>query len=531
MVISPAARVWLPPAFAALVVVLVGWAGLLPGVGFWDTGEFQAVLPVLGTAHPTGYPTYTILGYLANIILTPLGEPAFRMTVLSLLCVALAAALATRLATRLGVGSVISVAIGLAFAATPVAWQNATRADPHTLHVALIAGVFLALVAWEDARRAGAPGADRRLILAAFLYGLAVGNHSLTLLLAAPIGLYVLAVEPRIILRPGFVLRCVAVLAVTVVVVYLELPLRAGPFRAPLVYARPETWDGFWYVVLAEQFRTSLVEPLKNLGPKLSDLASIAAAQYGALAPLLPVAFLATVRARPRFALLTGLATAITALFAQSYVNAAIDRYYLVPLLIGWVWLGVLAATVVAQVGERATAAAAAAAATDEEAPTGDAPSPRPAAARIDWRGLVPTLVVTVILLVPTAYGFGERREAADRSRDRSAATWSAAVFRELEPDAVIVSWWSVSTPLWYAQAVEGRRTDVLVVDDRTRIDMGLGEVPDVIERYLGERPLYVVQLGDAAIERLRTRYLLTPLASPEARNVYQVTGRVTGGG
>ena len=29
---------------------------MLPGVGFWDTAEFQTVAPLLGTAHPTGYP-------------------------------------------------------------------------------------------------------------------------------------------------------------------------------------------------------------------------------------------------------------------------------------------------------------------------------------------------------------------------------------------------------------------------------------------------------------------------------------------
>ena len=39
---------------------------LMPGVGFWDTAEFQMVLPVMGTAHPTGYPTYVLLGWLAS---------------------------------------------------------------------------------------------------------------------------------------------------------------------------------------------------------------------------------------------------------------------------------------------------------------------------------------------------------------------------------------------------------------------------------------------------------------------------------
>ena len=52
---------------------------LLPGVAFWDTGEFQTVGPLLGTAHPTGFPTYVLLGWLASVVLQPFGEPAFRM--------------------------------------------------------------------------------------------------------------------------------------------------------------------------------------------------------------------------------------------------------------------------------------------------------------------------------------------------------------------------------------------------------------------------------------------------------------------
>ena len=32
------------------------------------------VLPVMGTAHPTGYPTYVLIGWLASIVLQPFGE-------------------------------------------------------------------------------------------------------------------------------------------------------------------------------------------------------------------------------------------------------------------------------------------------------------------------------------------------------------------------------------------------------------------------------------------------------------------------
>ena len=46
------------PVVAAFVTLALAWPTLLPGLGLWDTAEFQTVGPLLGTAHPTGYPTY-----------------------------------------------------------------------------------------------------------------------------------------------------------------------------------------------------------------------------------------------------------------------------------------------------------------------------------------------------------------------------------------------------------------------------------------------------------------------------------------
>ena len=102
---------------------------------------------------------------------------------------------------------------------------------------------------------------------AACVYGVAVANHSLALLLPPAIALFVLAVAPRIILQWRLIAKCAAVLAVTVVVLFLELPIRAA-MNAPLVYGHPDTWSGFQYVVLAEQFRGSLSDPLGDLGIK-----------------------------------------------------------------------------------------------------------------------------------------------------------------------------------------------------------------------------------------------------------------------
>ena len=109
-------------------------------------------------------------------------------------------------------------------------------------------------------------GADRRLVAAAVVFGLALGDHSLVLLFAPGIVLFVLAVAPDILRRRRLVAGCLAAFGLTLVVVFLELPLRAGPFRAALVYGHPETWAGFWYIVLAQQFQGSLVDPFGDLG-------------------------------------------------------------------------------------------------------------------------------------------------------------------------------------------------------------------------------------------------------------------------
>src|SRR5262245_21240484 len=79
------------PTCLALVlgVLALYMATLLPGIGSGDTAEFQRVAPTLGVAHPTGYPLYTMLGWLWSRL--PLGgTPAWRMNLFSAGAAALA---------------------------------------------------------------------------------------------------------------------------------------------------------------------------------------------------------------------------------------------------------------------------------------------------------------------------------------------------------------------------------------------------------------------------------------------------------
>jgi hypothetical protein len=492
---------WLPPIVVGVVAFVAARMAMLPGLGFWDTGELQAVAPLLGTAHPTGFPTYVVLGWMANLVLTPFGEPAFRMNLFAGLCLALGAGLTVDLVRALTRSAAIGVAAGVGLALTEIVWAVGTHAEAHALHLALLVILVRILVAWEDRVVAGGAHADRWLVGAAVAYGLAMGNHSLTLLLAPAVGLYVLAVDPTLLRRPRAAAIAAGALVLTVVAVYLELPLRAGPFRAPLVYGRPETWDGFWYVVLAEQFRGSVVAPFADLGPKAAALVARTVAAFDPLAVLLPLGFAATVRRRPRYALLSGVAALVTCFFAASYVNADIDRYYVGPALLAWTWLAMLASALA----------------------TALAPSLAAAGGRT-------TRFVAVVLasamLVPTGASVVDRFARVDRSRERAAERWVDRALERMERGAVVVSWWSYSTPLWYAQHVEGRRPDIVIIDDRTRLDEQLGGLTDVIDANLPVRPVYVIRVDPSEIATLDGRYVLEPMDGASAASLTRVVSR-----
>lgn len=507
------------------VALVAGWIivpTVMPGVGFWDTAESQTVPPILGVMHPTGFPAYVLLGWLASAVMAPLGDPAFRMNLLSALLVVGAAGLTVVLIRRLTRSAPIAAAAGLGLALTPNVWKIATHADAHALHLVLVAVLLIVLLEWGRRAVAGEPGADRWLVASAAAFGVSSANHSLTLLLGPPIAVYLFAVDPVILRRTRLVFVCAAVLAAVMVALYLELPLRGGPFRAPLVYGRPETWDGFRYIVLAEQFRGSLVDPFGNLAGKLQGLFALSAAQFGILAPLIPVGFLATARREPRFALLTGLAVVATVFFAASYANADIGRYYLGPILIAWTWLAVLAVSVI-------EAFAALTGAGPPGLRVGVAGGSDSHAA---WRGgLVDSAtaaLVAIALLVPTIGTLPARAARLDLSDERAAERWLDAALGAMEPNAVVVSWWSYSTTLWYAQHVEGRFPDGFIVDDRTRLDLELGEVPDVIDDHLGTRPVYVIRSSLADVAQLRRHYVLQPI--PSATMLYRVVSRIGAG-
>ncbi|HEX9634712.1 MAG TPA: DUF2723 domain-containing protein [Candidatus Limnocylindria bacterium] len=458
---------------------------MFPSTGFWDTAEAQTVPHTLSIFHPTGFPTYTLVGWAWSQI--PIGEVAWRMNLLSAVCVAAAAGLAVLVVGQLAeerhrwtVASAAGIG-GLAFAFASEPWRNALRADVHALHVLIAALTVWLLVCWRSAERAEAPNAGRWLMGAALVFGVGLGNHPLTGLMALGIAAWLFVVDPRIWRRWRLLTACAALLAVGLLV-YAYIPIRAlTPPEPPLFYARPTTLDRMRYLVFAEQFST-LFDPFRapfdNLGGRWADAERVLTRQFigpGWLVAALGASVLAARQAGA--ALFLGLLVAANVGYAMHYNDGDIDRYYMLTVVVGAILIGV-AVSAFAAAAARAFAEAS-----------------HRALGVVGRRRLAVgagALVLASAALLPVgslATLYAERDQSMNRDADR----WVASVHAALAPDAVVISWWSYSTPLWYHRWVLGERPDVKIIDERNILDDGYGTIDRAIETYLGRRPVYVV--------------------------------------
>jgi 4-amino-4-deoxy-L-arabinose transferase-like glycosyltransferase len=268
-----------------LIAALLGGAAfalyattLAPTILAGDGGEFQFVPYLLGVAHPTGYPLYTLLGWLWSHLL-PAGDVAYRMNLFSAFWAALAVALlypTTRSLLRQVLPSLthsnrrlLGALAGITLAVTPTLWSQAIIAEVYGLHAFFVVLVFYFLLSWGERRL------PRSLLLAAFVFGLSLAHHSTTLLLAPAILVYVWLIDRRLYRSPGLLLK-VALLVFLPLLLYLLIPLRAPhtPYlRLPLIEGRDlvlyeNTWSNFFHFVSGGPFGGSL-DLSVNLGQRL----------------------------------------------------------------------------------------------------------------------------------------------------------------------------------------------------------------------------------------------------------------------
>lgn len=244
-----------------------------------DAGDFLAAVLTKGIPHPTGYPTYILLGILFQYL--PINTNVFRGVLESLIPAALAAGLLTAWVAYVSGGQTNSRLLagaiaGFAWGVAPLLFSQAVIVEVHGLQ-SLFVVVFLWWVTL-NLQPVSSPG-RKWLLFLSFLIGIGLGNH-VTLALLVPVailGLIYLAVQTRdwkfVLAQLGLIMAGLAV--------YLYLPLRARAYP-PVNWGNPQTLSGFLWEVTANPYRQLVFDVhLSTIVDRLRSVASLLLDQFG----------------------------------------------------------------------------------------------------------------------------------------------------------------------------------------------------------------------------------------------------------
>ena len=231
-----------PPYLAALatfvIVFVLYLLTLAPTLAFWDAPEYITAAKVLGIPHPPGNPLFTLMAHVWGLL--PLGaDYARRINVFAAFCSAASAGIWFLVAERWLRSIVIEQTPRLlsAFAgifAGATAWtvwnQSVVSEKVYTVSLLSIAIVAWFAVRWAD--EAAGPRRDRWLLAAIYVVALTSTNHTMGVLGAPILGMYVLLTDWRTLLRPKFLVLALGVAAIGVTPNYVYLPIRAAQLPA-----------------------------------------------------------------------------------------------------------------------------------------------------------------------------------------------------------------------------------------------------------------------------------------------------------
>mmetsp|Transcript_12384 Transcript_12384/g.25320 ORF Transcript_12384/g.25320 Transcript_12384/m.25320 type:complete len:783 (-) Transcript_12384:41-2389(-) len=156
---------------------------LCPTIAGGDAGELVAEGCQLGTAHPPGYPTFTIITYLISLLPVSVNV-AYRMNVFSAVCGSLCSAIITHIVDVLTPGSesaAPAIAAGLFATISPLAWTYHVTAEVFALNNALVAVILLCLVKYMKDKED-----DKWMYLGALFCGFGLTNQHTSILLIVP---------------------------------------------------------------------------------------------------------------------------------------------------------------------------------------------------------------------------------------------------------------------------------------------------------------------------------------------------------
>ncbi len=230
-----------PSYLAATVVTAVIFVlyliTLAPSTAMWDTSEYITAAYTLGLPHPPGNPLFVLIGRVFAIL--PIAKTvAVRINVLAAICSAVSAGMWFLITERVLVSwfsdrwkRILGGALAALIGATAFTVWNQSVVNEKVYTVALLG---IAIISWLMIRWCDEPDgrkADRTLVLVAYLLGLGYANHMAGMVAAPAVGLSVLLVRWRTVLRWKLLLACLGAIILGITPFAMQ-PIRTAYYPA-----------------------------------------------------------------------------------------------------------------------------------------------------------------------------------------------------------------------------------------------------------------------------------------------------------
>lgn len=251
----------------ALIVFIIYFTTMASTVIHLDAGELAAVQSTLGIAHPTGYPLFTIIGFLYSKLLFPF-SPIDTLNSLAVIYCTLAVWVLVK-STYLVLSSLtlhkkgkkekqteltedakilISITVGLIIGLSKTFWFQSTSVEVYSLHLFLMSSIiFFTLNAFY------CKTAKYWYFTAAFL-ALGFSNHMTTILLIP--GIAFIFFKQNGFKKESFrlIIKMLLIFFPILILIYSYLPLRALQ-NPQLNWGNPVDWERFIRHVSGAQYQ------------------------------------------------------------------------------------------------------------------------------------------------------------------------------------------------------------------------------------------------------------------------------------
>jgi hypothetical protein len=254
-------RAWIKtPDFWVLLLPFLYYVALIrTEITFGDGPELLVAMHNLGGPHPSGYPLFTLLGFIPSHL--PWVSPFWNVSVfLGALPAAVCVWALYRLLRVFDVSKLVSAISALAYATNYHVVYQSTRIEVYALHCMLIAlslwclARFMESGASTDDEEQPGP-ADLRWAYGTVLFAcLALTNHLTSAFLVLPVIIGLLVSHPRTVLRPKPIAIMFGI-AAACALIYVYLPIQAMLNEGDRIsWNDPQTWDRFWFHVTGQEY-------------------------------------------------------------------------------------------------------------------------------------------------------------------------------------------------------------------------------------------------------------------------------------